>query len=122
MPILWLILILFGIAIGYMLLMLPVFVLILVVAGVLSGLPALLVGGLFSLFSQGALPWIAAGVVGIPLFFLVMILSSGFLGWLLATFDSSAWTLVYRELLALEKGGKNNQHGRLPAADVSAQA
>jgi hypothetical protein len=115
-------LILFGIAIGYMLLMLPVFVLILVVAGVLSGLPALLVGGLFSLFSQGTLPWIAAGVVGIPLFFLVMILSGGFLGGLLATFDSSAWTLLYRELLALEKGGKNTLHGHLPAADVSVEA
>jgi hypothetical protein len=114
--------ILFGIGLGYALLMIPVILVLLVTVGIASGLPALLVGGLFSLFSDGALPWIAAGVVGVPLFILLMLLTGGFLGGLIATFDSSAWTLVFRELLVLEKGGEGTPSEIAPSADVSAQA
>lgn len=115
-------LILFGIGLGYMLLLIPVFLVVLVLAGILSGLPALLVGGLFSLFTEGAVPWIAAGVVGAPLFIALTLLSGGFLGGLLATFDSSAWTLVYRELRLLEKGSNSPAHEALPAVGASGEA
>jgi hypothetical protein len=61
-------------------------------------------------------------VVGAPLFIALTLLSGGFLGGLLATFDSSAWTLVYRELRLLEKGSNSPPHEALPAVGASGEA
>jgi hypothetical protein len=72
------------------------------VGGVLGGLPALLIGGLASLFLEGPVPWILAAVVGIPIFILVVAVPWLFLGGLMEVFKSSTWTLTYRELRALE--------------------
>ncbi len=82
--------------------LIPVILLLIIVGGVLGGLPALLVWGLASLFFEGAWPWILAGVIGIPIFILVMALPWLFLGGLMEVFKSSVWTLTYRELRALE--------------------
>jgi len=90
----------------------PAIILLIVVGGVLAGLPALLVGGLASLIFQGAVPWILAGVVGLPIFILVMAAPWIFLGGLMEVFKSSVWTLSYRELRALEPAG-------LPELDAS---
>jgi hypothetical protein len=105
--VMWLIMI--GIRIGWMIAMiaativlLPVILLLIVVGTVLGGLPALLVGGLASLFFEGAVPWILAGVIGIPIFILVVAVPWLFLGGLMEVFKSSTWTLTYRELRALE--------------------
>jgi hypothetical protein len=65
-------------------------------------LPALLVGGLASLILEGGVPWILAGVVGLPIFILVMAAPWIFLGGLMEAFKSSVWTLTYQELRALE--------------------
>lgn len=96
-------LILFGIGLGWALVMIPVFVLLLIAAVLLGGLPALLAGGLASLFSQEALPWIVGAAVGLPIFLILMIGGGGFLAGLMETYQSSAWTLTYREILALEQ-------------------
>jgi hypothetical protein len=105
--IMWLIMI--GVHIGWTIAMiamaivlLPAIILLIIVGGVLGGLPALLVGGLASLFFEGAVPWILAGVIGIPIFILVVALPWLFLGGLMEVFKSSVWTLTYRELRALE--------------------
>jgi hypothetical protein len=90
----------------------PAVILLVVVGGVLGGLPALLVGGLASLFFEGAMPWILAGVVGLPIFILVMAAPWVFLGGLMEVFKSSVWTLSYRELRALELA-------KLPELDAS---
>ena len=105
--IMWLIII--GVSIGWAIallvitiLLLPVIILLIVVGGVLGGLPALLVWGVTSLFAEGALPWILAAVVGIPILALVIALPFLFLGGLMEVFKSSVWTLTYRELRTLE--------------------
>ena len=89
-----------GLRIGWMILMIPVVLLLLVVSGALGGLLALLAGGLTGLAFEGAAPWIVAAVVGIPIFILVMAAPLSFLGGLFEVFLSSTWTLTYRELRA----------------------
>jgi len=105
--IMWLIMI--GVRIGWAITMIaaiivlfPIILLLIVIGGVLGGLPALLVWGVANLFLEGAVPWILAAVVGIPIFALVMSLPFLFLGGLMEVFKSSTWTLTYRELRALE--------------------
>jgi hypothetical protein len=87
-----------GLRIGWTILMIPVVLLLLVVSGALGGLLALLAGGLTGLAFEGAVPWIVAGVVGIPIFILVLAAPLSFLGGLFEVFMSSTWTLTYREL------------------------
>jgi hypothetical protein len=96
--ILWLITL--GLRIGWAILMIPVVLLLLVVSGAMGGLLALLAGGLTGLAFEGPAPWIVAGVVGIPIFILVMVAPLSFLGGLFEVFLSSTWTLTYRELRA----------------------
>jgi hypothetical protein len=105
--IMWLIMI--GVQIGWVIALIaaaivlfPAVILLIIVGGVLAGLPALLIGGLASLIFEGAVPWILTGVVGVPIFILVMAAPWIFLGGLMEVFKSSVWTLSYRELRALE--------------------
>lgn len=97
-------LIIFGINIGFSILMIPV-VLLLVLAGlVIGGLPALLIYFVLNLFMEGAAPAIIAGVIGAPIFFLIIVIPSLIITGLLESYKSTVWTLTYRELLALESG------------------
>ena len=80
----------------------PVIIALLILGSVLGGVPALLVGGLASLFLEGAVPWVLAALIGIPIFALVVSVPWLFLGGLVEVFKSSVWTLTYRELRALE--------------------
>ena len=98
--IMWLIML--GLEIAWIITMIPVVLLLLVVAAIFGGLPALLVGGLANLAFEGAIPWILAAVVGIPIFILAMAAPLMFLGTLAEVFKSTVWTLTYRELRALE--------------------
>lgn len=95
-------LILFGLGLAWVVVMIPV-IIVLGLAGVMiGGLPALLVGFVASQFMQGAGPWILAGLVGLPIFILVIVVPGLFLSGLVQTFVSSTWTLSYREVLVLE--------------------
>jgi len=98
-------------------LLFPAIILLIAVGGVLGGLPALLVGGLASLFFEGAVPWIVAGMVGLPIFILVMAAPWMFLGGLMEVFKSSVWTLTYQELRALESLEVESE--QLPRLDAS---
>ena len=77
-------------------------VLITGVAGALVAvIPALLAGGVTSLFLPGWLPWVVGVLFALPLFSMI-----AFSPWLLlvgwqTVFTSTVWTLVYRELKAL---------------------
>jgi len=71
-------------------------------AAISGGLPALLIYAVASLVAQGTAPWIAALIVGVPIFIVVMAIPLLVAGGLMQTFQSSTWTLTYRELLALE--------------------
>ena len=113
--------ILFALGLGWAIVMIPVIILLLLVAVVVGGLPALLVGTIISLFTEGITPWIVAAIVGFPIFLLVIGAPSLFLNGLVETYRSSTWTLTYRELLALEvarpaAGPENNPPAELPSA------
>lgn len=100
-------LIVFGVNLSWPLLVFPL-VVVLAGAGLfLGGAAALLVGALVAQAFNGAAPWIAGALIGIPLFILTLVLPLAFLGGLREVFLSSTWTLTYRELHArrsLESG------------------
>lgn len=68
--------------------------------------------------TEGALPWIAAIVVGLPIFIVIMALPLAVLGGLAETFQPSTWTLTYRELLALE-AARPASGGAVPPAPAA---
>jgi hypothetical protein len=96
---LWLILI--GINLGFTLAIIPVVFLLLAIAAVVAGLLGLTVSGVSSLFAGDSQSLIAGLVVGVPLFFLLLVAPLIFLSGLKETFISSSWTLAYREVRAL---------------------
>lgn len=80
---------------------LPIFLVTVVAGAAIAAIPGMILFGFFSLFLSGYLPWIAAGLFVMPLFFTV-----AFSPWVLLTawekvFLSTVWTLVYREIKAL---------------------
>jgi hypothetical protein len=97
--------ILFGIGLGWLIVMIPVYVLLALAGVLVGGLPGLGAGLLADLVTEGAWPWIVGLGVGLPIFLLVFSLPALFLNGLLRTFVSSSWTLMYRELLTTENGG-----------------
>jgi len=79
----------------------PIVILTAIAAALVVALPGLLLVGLFSLFLTGPLPWIAAGLFVLPLFFLIAFSPWLLLGSWQSVFTSAVWTLTYRELKAL---------------------
>jgi hypothetical protein len=105
--VMWLIML--GVGLGWavvialsFLVLFPLLMLFIVLGGVAGALPAYLVFLLASLVFEGALPVLLAVVVGLPIFILVMLAPWWCLGGLMEVFKSSAWTLTYRELRAVE--------------------
>ena len=97
----WLIMI--GVNLAWMLLMVPIGALLFGLGAVMGGGPALLVGKWAESAFGGAASWILGGAVGIPIFLMVVVAPLVFLGGLREVFQSSTWTLTYRELRALEQ-------------------
>jgi hypothetical protein len=94
-------LIMLGVQIGSALLMIPIVLLSLVVSGVFSGIFFLIVRGLAGLFFSGAAMWIISGAITIPIFILVLSVPLAIAGGLIKVYESSVWTLTYRELTVL---------------------
>jgi hypothetical protein len=80
----------------------PLLILFIALGGVAGAVSAYLVFLLSSLVFEGALPVLLAGMVWLPIFILVMLAPWWCLGGLMEVFKSSAWTLTYRELRAVE--------------------
>jgi hypothetical protein len=102
----WLVMIGLGIAwivvsIIAIILTIPIVILTAIVAAIAAAIPFMLLLGLFSLFLTGPLPWIAAGIFVLPLFFIIAFSPWLLLGSWQSVFTSSVWTLTYRELKAL---------------------
>ena len=79
----------------------PIVAVTAILGALIAAVPGLLLVGLFSLFLNGYLPWIAGGIFVLPLFFVI-----AFSPWILLTawqqvFTSTVWTLTYREIKAL---------------------
>lgn len=92
-------------ALGFIILfflLIPVFVILALPGLIVAAIPALAAYGISSLFASGPWTWIIAAMVGLPVLFLI--LGSPLLlisGWV-EIFNSTAWTLTYREMKALE--------------------
>ncbi len=91
-------LILLGIRIGFTILMIPVFFLLLAVAGLIGGGIGVGLYFLVHLTGNTLASWITAGIVGGGLFLLLIGAPLIFLGGLRETYFSTVWTLTYREL------------------------
>lgn len=97
-------LLMFGINLVVALLMIPVVLLLLVLGAIVGGLPGAAVGALVNLITgNNTLPWIIGGGIGLFIFVAVVAIPSLFAGGVYKTFESSVWTLTYRELHALEQ-------------------
>ena len=79
----------------------PIVILTSLVAALIVAIPALLLVAVFSAFLTGPLPWIAAGLFMLPLFFLIAFSPWLLLGSWKSVFASTVWTLTYREIKAL---------------------
>jgi hypothetical protein len=83
-------------------LFIPLYVIMAIPAVVIAAVPGLLAFGISSLFTGSPWTWIIGLLFALPFFFLVITLPLTFVqGWY-RIYDSSAWTLAYREMLALE--------------------
>ena len=109
----------FGIGLLWIIMTIPIIVAIVVVAALVGGVPALLAGSIAGFFTQGTTPWIVAAIVGAPIFLIAVIIPATLIGGWQKVFSSSAWTLTYREALALEKINVNDE---LPPSDSLVEA
>jgi hypothetical protein len=86
----WLLLVAIGFVWG--IIKIPVVIVLVVVASLMGGVPA----GLVYLVSHS---WVAAVVVGLPLFLLVLVPVMSCVEGLFQVYHSSAWTLAYRQVV-----------------------
>lgn len=89
--IMWLLML--GVGLGWGIVMIPVFIIVLLLAAAVGGIPAWII------WQATETLWLTL-LVGIPLFFLVMLPPLVFLNGLYLVFQSSLWTLTYREFRA----------------------
>lgn len=82
-----------GINLGWNILLIPVGIAFVILSLFIGGLPALVA---FALSGS----WIPAAVIGAPLFLIAIIVPFTFVEGLYLVFQSSVWTLTYRELQA----------------------
>ena len=108
----------FGIGLLWFIVTIPIIIAAIVVSALIAGLPALLAGSVAGFFTQGTTPWIVAAIVGVPIFLLAVIIPAMLIGGWQKVFSSSAWTLTYREALALEQIKVNDEHPPLPSDDA----
>jgi hypothetical protein len=81
----------------------PVLFVTFLLAGVLGGIPAVVMAMVAHVFMGGVTPWVMGTLVGLPIFILVMISPILFVGGLVEIYKSSIWTLAYRELKTREQ-------------------
>jgi hypothetical protein len=107
----------FGFGIASMILfflLIPVYIILIIPALLVAAIPGLIAFGIASLFAGTVLAAIIGGLVALPFFFTVLFAPLTLIsGWYMI-FDSSVWTLTYREMKALE--------GLAPAAEAEAPA
>jgi MFS family permease len=83
-------------------LLIPVYIVLLLPAAIVAAIPGGIAFGITSLFNGGVLAWIFGGLVALPFFFLVLFAPLALIGAWIQVFNSSVWTLTYREMKALE--------------------
>lgn len=96
-------LVLFCIGLALSLVLLPIAFLLLFGGATLASLPGLAAGLISSLFLHGELPIVAGFIVALPIIILIVLIPALFLSGLFQVFTSAAWTLTYRNILALAR-------------------
>jgi hypothetical protein len=104
--VMWLIMIGIGIGIGIgmiivFFLLIPVYVIMLIPAVLVAGIPGLLVFGIVNIFASWPVALLVAAVIGLPLLFTILFSPLLFVNGLVKVFESSVWTLTYREVKAV---------------------
>jgi hypothetical protein len=102
-------LIMLGLRIGFSIvgiilffLLIPAYIITGIAGLIVAAIPGLIAFGITSIFASGPLTWIIGILVALPFFALVLFLPLTLIsGWYLI-YESSAWTLAYREMKALE--------------------
>jgi hypothetical protein len=102
-------LVMLGIGIGYgivgliaFFLLIPVYAVMLIPAVIIAAIPGFIAFGIASIFTGTVLAAIIGGLVALPFLFTVMFAPLTLLGGLYMIFESNIWTLTYREMKALE--------------------
>jgi hypothetical protein len=86
----------------YAFLVSPVVVALMASGVIVGGLATLVVGSLARQVMGPATAWVLAGALGVTIFILLLMVPLAVLGGLREVFQSSTWTLAYRELRAVE--------------------
>jgi hypothetical protein len=103
----WLVMVGIGIGVGIasmivFFLLIPAYLILLIPAAFVAVLPALIAFGISSAFTSGPLAWIIAALVAMPFFFITLLLPMFLVSGWYKVYESSVWTLTYREIKALE--------------------
>lgn len=102
-------LVMLGIGIGFgiagmiaFFLLIPAYMIMAIPGAIVSAIPGAIAFAITSIFSGEILPWIVAALVALPFFITVALAPITFVQSLYMLFESSIWTLTYREMNALE--------------------
>jgi len=80
----------------------PVLLLTILLGGIVSSIPAVLIGITARIFVGGLTPWLMGALAGLPVFIVVMISPMLFVSGFVEIYKSCIWTLAYRDLKALK--------------------
>jgi len=84
-------------------LLIPVYIVLIVPAAIVAVIPGLAVFGITTIFASGPLAWILGLIAAVPFFLTVIFAPLALVsGWYLI-YESSVWTLTYREMNVMEK-------------------
>ena len=102
----WLVMLGIGIGFGFVMifaaiLLVPAYAVMALPGAVVGVIPGLIGFGITSAFSSGVLPWIVGGISALPFFFTVMFAPLTFVLGMYVLFQSSVWTLTYRQFKAM---------------------
>jgi hypothetical protein len=104
--VMWLIMFAIGLGLGIAMiivffLLIPLYIIALIPAVLVAGIPGLIVFGIVNIFAGWPVALLVAAVIGLPLFFTVLFSPLFLINGLVKIFESSAWTLTYREIKAV---------------------
>jgi hypothetical protein len=97
----WLLLV--GLGIAWSIALIPINLALVFLALFVSGIPALALGGISALFFSWPVGLIIGGIAFVPTFILLVGLPNLALNTLATVYQSTVWTLTYRELLAIDE-------------------
>lgn len=103
----WLVMLGIGIGVGIaglvvFFLLIPAYIVLAIPAIIVALIPGLAVFGITSIFASGPLAWILGILAALPFFFLIAFAPLALVNGWYKIYESSVWTLTFREMKALE--------------------